>query len=416
MSPHTVLRKPAARRSRGISLVEVMVGLAVGMIASLIVLRSFSASESFRRTLGGTADVVQSASIVGNRLEVLLEEAGASFVQGRNVWGCTLKATRANTQLLPAASFPEPFAAFPGTVRVLPVGIKNGGNAGSDLIVVMAGGSPAGNRDMPYASDLEKQGTFMSFKNTIGFGLKTAGQPVDDLFLSVPMEVDKPGDCQIVQAASDFSNGTPVTNASLGLKVIPAAAAVVAPASYTVVKLNAAASSYGLLASTTNSPSAFHLGREANPVFSLLGINANSELVEFDLLQRRGVQAFGENVVLLKALYGLDNGANGGLANDNVIDEWVSPSAAGWDVSDLMDGKAVTQQKIDQIKAIRVGVVLRSSRATTADAKTTQLVLFQDLGDSKKVTRDLSGTDQLYVYQVFDWVVPLRNMKSIPKS
>ena len=135
MSPHTVLRKPAARRSRGISLVEVMVGLAVGMIASLIVLRSFSASESFRRTLGGTADVVQSASIVGNRLEVLLEEAGASFVQGRNVWGCTLKATRANTQLLPAASFPEPFAAFPGTVRVLPVG---GGGVSSRFVIVIS--------------------------------------------------------------------------------------------------------------------------------------------------------------------------------------------------------------------------------------------------------------------------------------
>jgi hypothetical protein len=44
------------------------------------------------------------------------------------------------------------------------------------------------------------------------------------------------------------------------------------------------------------------------------------------------------------------------------------------------------------------------------------LVLFKDLGDDKKVTRDLTGADQFYVYQVFDWVVPLRNMKSIPKS
>jgi type IV pilus assembly protein PilW len=415
MYPEIVSHRRHARRQAGVSLVEVMVGLAVGLVASLVVLKSFSASDSFRRNLGGTADVTQAAAIVGSRLEVLLQEAGASFVQGRNVWGCRLMVSRANTAVLPAgAAFPEPFAAFPQTVRVLPVGIKDGGDSGSDLIVVMAGGSPSANRDMAYASDAK--GTFMSFKNTNGFGLKNAAQSVDDLFLSVPMAVDQPGDCQIVQAASDFSNGAVVSDPSLGLKVVPAAAAVVAPASYTVVTLNAAASSYGLLSSTANSPSAFHLGREANPVFSLLGINANGEFVEYDLLKRRGVQAFGENVVLLKARYGLDNGANGGLANDNIIDEWVSPATAGWDAGSLMDGKAATQQKIDQIKAIRIGVVLRSSRAGSADAKTTQLVLFKDLGDDKKVTRDLTGADQFYVYQVFDWVVPLRNMKSIPKS
>lgn len=402
------------KRQAGVSLVEVMVGLAVGLIASLVVMKSFTASDAFRRNLGGATDVIQTAAIVGSRLEVLLEEAGASFVQGRNVWGCRLTVNRANTAVLPAGgAFPAPFAAFPQTVRVLPVGIQDGGT-GSDVIAVMAGGSPSGNRDMAYTSDA--RGTFMSFSNTNGFGLKTAGQNVDDLFLSVPMEVDQPGDCQIVQAATNFSNGALVNDASLGLKVVPAAAAVVAPASYTVVTLNAATASYGLLVSTANSPSAFHLGREANSVFSLLGVNDNGEFVEYDLLKRRALQAFGENVVLLKALYGLDNGANGGLANDNIIDDWVAPSAAGWDVSSLMDGKAVTQQKIDQIKAIRVGVILRSSRAGSSDAKTSQLLLFKDLGSTKTVTLNLSGNDQLYVYQVFDWVIPLRNMKSIPQS
>jgi hypothetical protein len=42
-------------------------------------------------------------------------------------------------------------------------------------------------------------------------------------------------------------------------------------------------------------------------------------------------------------------------------------------------------------------------------------VLFQDLQTSRQVTVKLSSSEQRYGYQVFDWVIPLRNMKSTPK-
>lgn len=74
-----------------------------------------------------------------------------------------------------------------------------------------------------------------------------------------------------------------------------------------------------------------------------------------------------------------------------------------------------TQQKVDQIKAIRIGVILRTPQAQVVDAKPTQLVLFQDLQTSRQVTVKLSSSEQRYGYQVFDWVIPLRNMKSTPK-
>ena len=400
---------------RGISLVETLVGMTVGLVASLVIMKSFSSSESFRRSVSGTADTVQTAAITSSRLNMLFEEAGASFVQGRNVWGCKLLVTRNSSAVLPAASFPDPFTSFPKTVRVLPVGILDGGTE-SDVIMVMAGSSPSANRDIPFDPSPDGNAASLSVSNPNGIGMANGGVAIDDLLLSVPQDVGgAPGDCQIVQVASNFSGGVAVLNASLGLKVVPAESAVVAPATYTSIALNVTTSSYGKLAALkASSPSAFHLGREAASTFSLVSVNANGELLEYDMLKRRGMQPFAENVVLIKARYGVDSGV-GGKANDNVIDEWVSPAEAGWTLTDLMDGKSSTEQKIDQIKAIRIGLVLRSGQAVSSDAKLTQIVLFSDLPDTKKFTRDLTSSEQVYGYQVFDWVIPLRNMKSTPK-
>ncbi len=397
-------------RQRGISLVETMIGLVVGMVASLVIIQSFSSSESYRRNLSGSADAMQNAAIAGGYLDMVLQEAGASLVQGRNVWGCRLLVSRGGSAVIPRGSvYPAPFANFPTRVRVLPLGILDGGS-GSDVIMVMFGNSGTGNRDVPF--DATSDGLTMNVTNNNGVGLKSTGQSPTDLFLSVPQEVSAgPGDCQIVQTTSAFSNGSPVVDPSLDLSVMPST--VSGTASLTTIPLNRA--TYGALISSANSPSAFHLGRESSPIFSLISVNGNGELVDYDMLGRNGAQTFGENIFLLKARYGLDNGNNGGVANDNVIDEWVSPAASGWTLSSLMDGTGSTEQKVDQIKAVRLAVVTRSSQLVNSDATTTQLTLFPDLELSRQVSRSLSSEEQKYQYQIFDWVIPLRNMKATPK-
>ena len=397
-------------RQRGISLVETMIGLVVGMVASLVIIQSFSSSENYRRNLSGSADAMQNAAIAGGYLDLVLQEAGASLVQGRKLWGCRLLVSRGGSAVIPRGSvYPAPFGAFPTTVRVLPLGILDGGS-GSDVIMVMFGNSGTGNRDVPF--DATSDGLTMNVTNNNGVGLKSTGQSPTDLFLSVPQEVSAgPGDCQIVQTTSAFSNGSPVVDPSLDLSVMPST--VSGTASLTTIPLNRA--TYGALISSANSPSAFHLGRESSPIFSLISVNGNGELVDYDMLGRNGAQTFGENIFLLKARYGLDNGNNGGIANDNVIDEWVSPAASGWTLSSLMDGTGSTEQKVDQIKAVRLAVVTRSSQVVNSDATTTQLTLFPDLELSRQVSRSLSSEEQKYQYQIFDWVIPLRNMKATPK-
>lgn len=402
---------PGGGRQSGVSLVEVMVGLAVGLVALLVVMRSFSASEIFRRNVGGSADATQMTALVGARLNMLIEDAGAGLVQGRHVWGCKVLASRNGSTLLPAARLPQPFDAFPGTVRVVPVGVLDGGDA-SDTLLVISAGSGSGNRDILFDSD----GRVLTVSNPNGVGLLRPAERVDDLFLAVPQDVaGPPADCQIVQAAPGAGGGNALMDATLGLRVMPSATQSASAASYTTIPLNMASSSYGGLTSPGGASSVFHLGREAAPVLSLVTVNAYAELVEHDLLQRRSQQSFGENIVLLKARYGLDNG-NGGAANDNVIDQWVSPGEPGWTLADLMNGEEATEQKIDQIKAVRIGLVVRSAQVLGSEARIARITLFDDLASTGRVVRDLPAEEQRYGYQVFDWVIPLRNMKSIPKS
>ena len=65
---------PKPKAQRGISLVEVMVGMTIGLLASLVIFKAFTSSETFRRNVGGAADTVQTAAVVGARLNLMLEE------------------------------------------------------------------------------------------------------------------------------------------------------------------------------------------------------------------------------------------------------------------------------------------------------------------------------------------------------
>lgn len=385
------------RRERGVSLVEIMVGVALGLIASLVITKVFSASEMFRRNVTGGGDALQAASLASIRMDLALQEAGGGFVRGRHLWGCRLQVTNGSTTVLPrTAADSAPFASIPNTLRMLAAGVIDGG-ANSDVLLAFAGDSGGSNRDVlfdPAAGAL--------------VGSVSMSIAPKDMFLIVPQELPgDPDDCQIVQAADLYAPGAAIADTSLGggKKVQPPAPAT--------ISLNTA--TYGDIAGAIKAkvPSAFHLG--AAPLFSAYALNDRGELVERDLLRRRGDQIFAENVFLMKARYGVDNGV-GGTANDNVVDEWLAPSEAGWTIADLMDGKAATEQKIDQIKAIRIALVARSKRTGPTDTTVSSLTLFSDLPTARQYKRDLTSDEQTYQYQVLEWVVPLRNMKAVPKS
>ena len=406
MSPKQCCSETMGRRQRqaGLSIVEMMVGMVIGLVASLVIMQSFSSSETYRRNISGTGDALQSAAIAAQRLDMLIQEAGSGLARGSWVWGCRLMVTYAGNAVLPSVTtYPSPFSSVPQTLRAVPAAIVNGGS-GSDVIVVMAGDSAAGNQGLSFSS---ATGDALVVQTpTIGMILKgSAAALAYDLILAVPRKLaEDPGDCRIVQAAKTATVPTITTDASLGLKVATFSKQV---------PLNT--STYGTVDASIYSkyPAAFHLGLRDSPNFAMLGVNSDSELVQYDLLKRIDPQIVGENIFLIKARYGLDNGVGGDI-NDNAVDEWVAPSESGWTFADLMDGKRATQQRIGYIKALRIAMVVRSSQPITTPAPMTSIELFQDLGATRRFSRTLSTEEQRYQYQTYEWVIPLRSMRTPP--
>lgn len=395
------------RRQAGLSIVEMMVGMVIGLIASLVIMQSFSSSEAYRRNISGAGDALQSAAIAAQRLDLIIQEAGAGLARGGQwVWGCRLRVDYKSNAILPSGSaYPAPFSSIPQTLRAVPAAIVSGGTKDSDVIIVMAGDSASGNQGKYFSSPAGS--SLVTVSPTIGVGLKSTAAAADfDLILTLQRKVaTDPGDCRVVQAASTMVAPTVVSDASLGLNVVTF---------NKLVPLNT--TTYGTMESSIyegKSGAAFHLGLRDTPNFAMLGVNSDSELLQYDLLQRTATQVVGENIFLIKARYGLDNGV-GGEINDNAVDEWVSPSESGWTLADLMDGKLATQQRIGYIKAIRIAMVVRSSQPIASQSPMTSIKLFQDLGSSRQYSRSLTSDEQRYQYQVYEWVIPLRNMRTPP--
>jgi type IV pilus assembly protein PilW len=132
------------KKVAGFSLVEIMVALVIGMLATIVVLQLFSASEARNRTASGSADAQSNGVITFYQLESNIERAGFGM-NAIGLFGCpttwevTTGTISKSVVLAPAAINPK---AIDGTL-LLPAG-----DANTDTLLVMFGngnGEPSGN-------------------------------------------------------------------------------------------------------------------------------------------------------------------------------------------------------------------------------------------------------------------------------
>lgn len=114
------------------------------------------------------------------------------------------------------------------------------------------------------------------------------------------------------------------------------------------------------------------------------------------------------NVVNLKFQYGIDSDGDGAL------DTWVSAASSGaWSAPALL---AAPRATLERIKAVRVGVIVRSDRVDRALARSYHWVLFDcEQEDKTACPGRLEGTiagsaGGSYRYRAFETVVALRNV------
>jgi type IV pilus assembly protein PilW len=376
-------------RQKGLTLIELLVAMAIGLVITLAVTSLLIASENHKRTTTSTNDAQQTGAYGYYALDKVLRGAGSGIAQSAypsdvGVLGCHLNAG----PIFPrGGAFPAPFAGFLGgaasTLRVAPVLIGAAqSQGGSDVIMVMAGSGSAGGISRQITGG--GSATTATLDNTVGFA-------VQDLALVSQNGVPE---CLMEQVAS-------ISAPTLNL-------------GGTYYTAGGTTNMASLAASTSTYVTPIGNAAANNVQFLLLGVGNDRTLYSYDLLQNLNLvvgsggdsaQAIADGVVQLNALYGIDT--NG----DAIQDNWAGPADAGWDINTVMNSAA----KMRQIVSLRVALVVRGEYYDKNAVSAGTLTIFSGLvnggGTSLAQTITLSAAlDQHYRYRVLEFTVPLRNM------
>lgn len=377
---HLPRRPPGRRIDEGFSIIELLVALAIGMALTVAITLVMMRHEGSRRSLTSSNDSQVNANFLGYVLDRSLRSAGTGFAQGWNsTYGCLLHAARSGTQILPRpSSFPAPFAAVGTQVRLAPLIIHAGAGSGnSDVLAVAAGTAGFGES----ASRVQPGSATASSLNIP----TTVGLRGNDLVLVA----EQGQNCMVQQLANPFVGGATQT---VNMGGVYAAGTIGA----TQLIDYSGAATLNQLGNTVGNP----------PQFQLIGLGDSGTLFAYDLLRLTGTdtpQPLANGVADLQALYWVDTN------NDRRADTWVSPTTPGWTAANLQDGSAASRDRLLNILAVRIGLILRDDKIERENVSPASFTLFEDLPSGVRHTRALSADEQRMRHRLLELTIPLRN-------
>jgi type IV pilus assembly protein PilW len=394
--------------SRGFSLIEVMIALALSLIAMLVIIEIFSISEARKRVTSGAADAQQTGSINLYQVGRTARMGGSGITQGDKLWGCTLNANRGGTQLVPpTATYPAPFDTIPVATRIFPASVFTGqgfaGNGatavrGSDVVVFFSGDGESGQvqYDLAAAPLAGSNPSMIVQGNSNGFRRR-------DLLLAV--QADRgPADCWVAQV-----NGK-ATGTNAFQPYVPGSTSKM----QTVIPLdNGTDGPYNIAGGLSFLPSGqatriVNLGRTPN--FMAYAVNDRNQLVQYDFLNLSGFATndplvIAENVVDFRALLGVSDPAGSAVT-------WVSTASGKWSPTSLQ----ATPNNADLIVAVRIAMVVKTGSVSNEAGAPTSYVLFPELATPLRQEVNIDTSLQRFRHQVYDTVMPVRNMRFVPQT
>jgi type IV pilus assembly protein PilW len=399
------------KRQRGMTMIELLVAMAIGVITMLAISQLLVASENHKRTTTSTNDVDQTAVYTFNEIDRALRAAGSGIAQSAygtatGVLGCRLNMASAGTTYMPRpGAYPPPFStrflggATPAALQVAPVliGAGQSDNSTSDVLVVMGGSGADGgvSRSLFGVGSLVSNVASLILASTVGFNNY-------DLIL---VSQNGMSDCLLEEVSGPPAAGILTLNPA-----VPYYTQAQGLLTTLIQSTTTAITPLGNV-QPTDSPSDLQ--------FQMFGVSTNNTLYSYDLLQNQNLvhlagtggdvaQAIADGVIQMNAIYGVAT-AN----NPSVFDHWVSPSAAaGYDINTVMNSP--TKQKL--IIAVRVAIVVRGEYYDKSVVSPSSLTIFSGLldgnGNSLQKTVSLTTTQdqQHYRYRVVEFTVPLREM------
>lgn len=353
---------------RGFSLVEIMVGVAIGLIGILVITSTYITHDNFTRSTLGEGGAQTNGTVALFTLERDVRMAGYGLNHS-SVLGCGTLNWYYNGNYSPNLQGGSPLPAL----TVAPVYITQTAGAPDQITLMM---SNDGFRMVPSTlTTTAPAGTGdLSVNGTVGFD-------TGDLLLLVPSAGG--ATCSMAQ----------ITNvAAASAKLSRASSALYNP------------SGASLLPSYVTNDLVFNLG---TPTVRTYSISSNKLRVNDVLLTVAGGSATNivDGIVDLKAEYGKDNGTDNGtvtsgsfVAGDGVIDQFSNTqptTAAQW----------------AQVLALRIAVLARiGSYEKPVGGVCTATTASPTYASGSKTLSVPEGLPSCYRYRVFETVIPLRNM------
>lgn len=359
--------RPGRRYMEGFSLVEVMVGMAVGLLSMLVILKMLTLFENQKRTTiaGSNAQVNGLVTLVS--LEQGIRTAGSGFA-GSPAFDCTTIYAWNDTGGALAFSF-------------FPLRITDGGSTGSDSIAIQTANNFLGVIPATITSPMPSSSSELNVSRTTGFA-------ANDLIL-----VSDGGNCTLMQL-------TAIQSASMKLQHNPGGSPTYNPSvPYQTANGWPAYGSGALI---------LGIGQLNTSTFS---VDANNNLQVSTSTQLGSAATSVElatDIVSLQAQYGI---APAGSQNVNA---WVSATGATWAAPSAAD--------IKRIKAVRLIVVARSGRKEASNVTLPCTNAGSGVANNGPCSLDSAADPapaidlsanpdwQRYRYRVSQTVIPLRNV------
>ena len=361
--------RPSRLNSRGFTLIELMISMALGLLTVLVITHVLITSEGQRRTTTTGSDAQITGGLAMYAVQRDVQMAGYGVSSNLAALGCAMSASYSGTAV----------TGFP--LVLAPVVIEDNGNAGQKITVMFS--RKAGfSVPMPVTEDHPANVGYFVVKSTFGTS-------VGDMFVAVPSVVGAGSGCALLQATSS-GGGVPTT---LSNTIIPHEAT-------NAWNPNALANAF---------PAGSYLLNMGPMAYRTYSVNAALNLQTNDLGATTGVgltEDLFPNVVKMQAMYGKDTDANGVV---DTYDTTTPTTAAGW----------------AQVLAVRVAIVARSAQyereVVTSAAPLwnlgsgytlTGVTTTDCFTDSKCLSLGLSHLTDWghYRYKVYDTVIPLRNV------
>ena len=378
-------RSSRRRSSHGLSLIEILVGVAIGLIGIVAIFQAVAVWTKHTQSTSSGGDAQVAGTLALFNIERDLKQAGHGFGKaGTPVMGCLVSVIRA-----------------PFSFGLRPVEITAGAGGAPDQINVLYGDS----------SFYVDESTLTSSTATTKTLKRRGGFKIGDLAVVAvnPGASAATASCQLIEVTDDLNpDGVSIAHTD-----VPYASYYHAASSPLVTpRFNDPAS-----APSATTGTMYNLGPE--PILNTWSIQGNRVLRRSEGLQVQATAPMdiAEGVINLKAEYGYDTNANGQIDDGPGNVEWLTalPAGADW----------------RRVLAVRIAVLVRSrqfERSSDPGASAASVVTssnpfyFDDPVNRKFLMTNVDGSLPAittvgdpnnwrhYRYRVYERVIPLRNI------